>query len=66
MLFLMLPILGFGAQAAVLALFLYGLLPTVSGALQGLETVPADALEAGIGSGMGERQRLLRLELPLA
>lgn len=65
-LFLMLPILGFGAQAAVLALFLYGLLPTVSGALQGLETVPADALEAGIGSGMSERQRLVRLELPLA
>jgi osmoprotectant transport system permease protein len=65
-LFLMLPILGFGAQGAVLALFLYGLLPVVSGTLQGLRTVPADALEAGVGSGMNPTQRLWRLELPLA
>jgi osmoprotectant transport system permease protein len=65
-LFLMLPILGFGAQAAVLALFLYGLLPVVSGTLQGIRAVPADALEAGVGSGMNAREQLWRLELPLA
>ena len=34
-LFLALPVFGFGAQTAVLALFLYGLLPTVRGGCWG-------------------------------
>ena len=65
-LFLMLPILGFGPQAPVLALFLYGLLPTVRGALTGIQNVPRDALDAAQGSGMNASQLLWRLEVPLA
>ena len=65
-LFLMLPILGFGPQAAILSLLIYGLLPTVRGGLTGIQNVPRDALEAAQGSGMGPGQLFWRLELPLA
>jgi osmoprotectant transport system permease protein len=65
-LFLMLPILGFGPQAAILSLLIYGLLPTVRGGLTGIQNVPQDALEAAQGSGMNPTQLFWRLELPLA
>lgn len=65
-LFLALPIYGFGARAAVLALFLYGLLPTVRGFLLGIEAVSETLKDAAIGCGMNARQLLWRLELPLA
>ncbi len=65
-LFLMLPILGFGPQAAILSLLIYGLLPTVRGGLTGIQNVPRDALEAAQGSGMSAGQLFWRLELPLA
>ncbi len=65
-LFLALPIFGFGARAAVLALFLYGLLPTVRGFLLGIETVSETLKDAATGCGMNARQLLWRIELPLA
>ncbi len=64
-LFLALPLFGFGARAVLLALFLYGLLPTVHGMLLGLERIAPEALEAAHGMGMGSRERLWRVELPL-
>jgi len=63
---LMLPLLGFGAAPAVVALSLYGLFPVVSGTVAGLEAVPADVLDAARGMGMGRWQVLFRVELPLA
>jgi len=65
-LFLALPIFGFGSTSVYLALFLYGLLPTVSSTLVGLAGVNENARDAARGMGMNERQMLLRLELPLA
>lgn len=65
-LFLALPIFGFGPQAAVLALFLYGLLPVVQGTLTGLENVPESARDAARGMGMNGAQVLSRLDVPLA
>jgi osmoprotectant transport system permease protein len=57
---------GIGMAPALLALFLYSLLPVVANTVVGLAGVPAEANEAARGVGMTERQRLLKVELPLA
>ncbi len=60
------PLIGFGALPAFIALALYGLLPIVRAAVAGLQAVPAAALEAAQGMGMTAGQRLRHVELPLA
>ncbi len=60
------PVLGFGFAPSLLALSLYGLLPVISGAIAGIQSVSPDALEASRGMGMTEMQILTRVELPLA
>jgi osmoprotectant transport system permease protein len=60
------PVFGFGAIPTLIALILYGLLPIFETALTGLTGVDAAVLEAARGMGMTRRQRLLRVELPLA
>ncbi len=50
----------------MIALFLYGLLPIFENALTGLTTLPANVVEAARGAGMTDRQKLLRVELPLS
>jgi osmoprotectant transport system permease protein len=60
------PIVGFGAAPTVIALFLYGLMPIVENAVAGLEAVPPGVHDAADGMGLSARQRLLRVELPLA
>jgi osmoprotectant transport system permease protein len=63
---LMLPVLGIGLAPAVVALFLYGLLPVVSGVVSGLDSVPRDVVDAARGMGMGRWRILFAIELPLA
>ncbi|MCW5718064.1 MAG: ABC transporter permease [Bauldia sp.] len=60
------PLVGFGDRPALIALFLYGLLPIFENALVGLTTVPPAVSEAARGMGLTPRQVLLRVELPLA
>jgi osmoprotectant transport system permease protein len=60
------PVVGFGEAPTLIALFLYGLLPIFENTLGGLAEVPRQVLDAAKGMGMNERQRLLRVELPLA
>ncbi|AXC50682.1 ABC transporter permease [Paracoccus suum] len=60
------PILGFGARPTLIALFLYGLLPVFENTLTGLTTLPPEVTEAARGMGMTPRQRLWRVEMPLA
>jgi len=57
---------GIGATPALIALFLYSLLPLVANPVVGLAQVPAEAIEAARGMGLSRRQRLLEVELPLA
>jgi osmoprotectant transport system permease protein len=61
-----LPLVGFGSQGAVIALFLYGLLPVVRNTLTGLAELPGEVLEAARGMGLSGTQQLFRIELPLA
>ena len=56
---------GVGMAPAVLALFLYSLLPIVRAALAGLEQVPADTILAARAMGMSPWQIFWQIELPL-
>jgi osmoprotectant transport system permease protein len=59
-------IAGIGAAPALVALFLYSLLPVVANTVVGLAGVPEAANEAARGMGMTSAERLLQVELPLA
>jgi osmoprotectant transport system permease protein len=60
------PIVGFGAVPTLIALVLYGVLPIFETALIGLGGLDPALLEAARGMGLTDRQRLVRIELPLA
>jgi len=60
------PIVGFGAQPTMIALFLYGLLPVIENAIAGLEGVPRGVREAAEGLGLSSWQQLRDVDLPLA
>jgi osmoprotectant transport system permease protein len=57
---------GIGAAPAVLALFLYSLLPIVANTVAGLKRVSPATVEAALGMGMTRWQTLLSVELVLA
>ena len=61
-----LGIRGIGAAPAVVALFLYSLLPIVADTVVGLRRVSRAAVDAALGMGMTGSQVLARIELPLA
>lgn len=66
-LLLPLPLIGgIGATPAVVALLLYALLPIVRTTVVGLRGIDPAIVEAARGLGATDRQRLLRVELPLA
>lgn len=58
--------LGLGARNVVVALTMYGLLPVLRNTIVGLREVDPAVVESATGMGMNRRQRLLRIELPLA
>ena len=60
------PAIGFGAEPALIALTLYGILPVLENTLAGLGAVPRTVRDAARGIGMGEGGILLGVELPLA
>ena len=61
-----LGISGIGAAPAVIALFLYALLPVVANTTVGLARVSPSAVDAARGMGLTQRQILTQIELPLA
>ena len=61
-----LGIRGIGAAPAVLALFLYSLLPIVANTVAGLKRVSPATVEAALGMGMTPWQTLAGVELVLA
>lgn len=62
----MIPLLGIGPLPAIVALFLYALLPIVRNTYTGITQVDPSVTEAAIGIGMSPRQLLFRIQLPLA
>ena len=63
---LLTPVTGLTLLTAVIPLTTYTLLILVRANVAGFQSVPADILEAAEGMGYTRRQRLLRVELPLA
>lgn len=62
----MIPLLGLGAKPAILALFLYSLLPIVRGTHTGLTSLPQSIHESALALGLPSGARLRLIELPLA
>ena len=62
----MIPLFGIGFTPAVIALFLYALLPIVRNTHTGLLSTNPILIEAGKAMGMTQQQILFRIRLPLA
>ena len=62
----MIPLFGIGGPPAVVALFLYSLLPIIRNTYAGLQDIPPSVRESAIALGLPAGIRLRRIELPLA
>jgi osmoprotectant transport system permease protein len=62
----MIPLLGIGAGPAIVALFLYSLLPILRGTHSGLTGIAPELLESAQALGLPPGAALRRIELPLA
>lgn len=62
----MIPLIGIGVVPAIVALFLYSLLPILRNTSTGILGVESALTEAGVGMGMTNMQLLFIVELPLA
>ena len=62
----MIPLLGIGVKPAIMALFLYSLLPIVRNTFAGLNEIPANLKESAIVLGLTRQARLYLVELPIA
>jgi osmoprotectant transport system permease protein len=60
------PVTGLTILTALIPLTTYTLLILVRANVSGFQSVPADVIEAAEGMGYTRRQRLFRVELPLA
>ena len=62
----MIPLLGIGPIPAIVALFLYALLPIVRNTFTGIKGVDTTVVESARGMGMSYWQILRKVELPLS
>jgi osmoprotectant transport system permease protein len=62
----MIPLLKTGTVPAIVALFLYGLLPIMANTAAGLKNIPPSMAESAEALGLSPLTRLWRVELPLA
>jgi len=62
----MLPLFGIGVTPALVALFLYALLPVLRNTIVGIQSIEERLIDVGRGLGMRDSQILQRIELPLA
>ena len=63
---LLIPLLGIGFAPAVLALFLYSLLPLIRNTFEGIKNVDGSYIEASAGIGLTAWQILIFVQMPLA
>jgi osmoprotectant transport system permease protein len=63
---LLIPYVGIGNTAPIIALTGYALLPISRNTLAGLRSVDSAVVESARGMGMSNTQRLLQMELPVA
>ncbi|MXQ53486.1 ABC transporter permease [Shimazuella alba] len=63
---ILIPLIGIGKFPAIIALFLYSLLPILRNTYSGFKSIDESIIEAARGMGYDGKQRLFRIELPLA
>ena len=62
----LIPLFGIGTKPALVALFMYGLLPIVVSTTSGLRAVDGRLLEVADTLGFSPLQRIIRVEIPMA
>ena len=63
---IMVPIFGVGKLPAIIALFIYSLLPILRNTVLGMESVDTDMLDAAKGMGMTRLQIISKVQIPLS
>lgn len=63
---IMIPIFGVGKTPAIIALFIYVLLPILNNTVLGVQNINPDIRQTGISMGMTKLQLMKDVELPLA
>ncbi|MGI5908576.1 MAG: ABC transporter permease [Christensenellales bacterium] len=63
---LLIPLVGIRDKNAILALFLYALLPIIKNTYIGIRNVDPSIIEAAMGMGMSNMQILYKVQMPLA
>ena len=63
---IMIPIFGVGKTPAIVALFIYVLLPILNNTVLGVQNIDKNIIEAGTSMGMTKLQLMKDVELPLA
>ncbi|GAB5408342.1 MAG: hypothetical protein BalsKO_07070 [Balneolaceae bacterium] len=66
LLVVMIPLVGIGAVPAMVALFLYSLLPIVRNTHSGIKNIPNPLMESSYALGLPNSVILQKIELPLA
>lgn len=66
MLAIFIPLIGIGLKPAIIALFLYSLLPILRNTYAAFESIDDGIIESATGMGYSPSQRLLKIEIPLA
>lgn len=60
------PLLGFGIKSAILALFLYSLMPILKNTHAGFVSIDEKIIQSADGMGFSPFQKLIQIEIPLA
>lgn len=63
---ILIPLLGIGLKPAIIALFLYSIMPILRNTYDGFQSVDPSVLESARGIGYDAKQRILRIQLPLS
>jgi len=63
---IMAPLFGYGVKSAVIALFIYALLPVFRNSYTGIRDINPSIIESARGMGMSSGQIAWKIELPLA
>lgn len=63
---ILIPLLGIGMKPAIIALFLYSIMPILRNTYDGFQSVDPSVLESARGIGYDAKQRILKIQLPLS
>jgi osmoprotectant transport system permease protein len=66
MLAIFIPIIGIGLKPAIVALFLYSLLPILRNTYAAFKSIDEGIVESATGMGYSPLQRLIQIEIPIA